>query len=167
MGTVAGRGGQETRARRPTRLERELARAPVWDVGDLDSADWGEAVQGRTLAEDLVAAIRAPEGAERTALLETLARHPLLVSPWVAVPEVRARVAELGGDSDGPRARRFAFPYLCRFALGRAWDEVSPQPGADVHDVARRLHPRAICSHREARPWADRAGNRDQNGSPP
>src|SRR5262245_22060834 len=123
-------GGERTQ-KRPTKLTRELARAPVWNVGqfgrDVEHVDaedatrgvatWGEAVSGHTVAEDLVAAMCLPkggrtrEGLDQAALLERLAREPLLVSPWVAVPKVRMAVAGLRVTPEGRRARDLVFPY--------------------------------------------------------
>jgi hypothetical protein len=171
MGRISG--GERTK-KRPTKLTRELARAPVWNLGQWGSdaehvraedatrgvAKWGEAVPDCPLAKDLVAAICLPkggrtrEGLDQAALLEKLARQPLLVSPWVAVPKVRMAVAGLRVTPEGRRARHLVFPHLCTFALRRAWDEVAPEPGAyldpdrdadhDVAAVARRLHTRAM-----------------------
>jgi hypothetical protein len=125
----------------------------VWDVGQWDTATWAEAVQERTLAEDLVDAIRArqgkpiPEGIESGALLEALARHPLIVTSWVAVPAVRMAVAGLRVTPEGRRARQHVFPHLRTYALRRALSEVAPKPDADydVYAVARRLHTRAMA----------------------
>jgi hypothetical protein len=122
----------------------------VWDLGEWDVADWGEAVPERTLGQDLVEAIhlpegsRTPEGRDLAALLEALARHPLLVAPWVAVPEVRQKVSELQHTAEGVLVRERGFPILCRYALRLAWDEVRPRPEMDVHVVAHELHTRAM-----------------------
>jgi hypothetical protein len=140
MGTVAGSG----RKRKRTKLDRELARAPVWNVGEWGAAVWGEAEHASTLAEDLLAAIRVPEGPARAALLEALARQPLLVTPWVAVPEVQRKVSALSRTPEGRRVQDVVVPILCRFVLRLAWDEVAPHPGADLHQVAGELHTRAM-----------------------
>jgi len=136
-----GTGRPKSRA-----LDRELARSPIWDVGQWNEARWwDEAAHSRTLAEDLIAAVRAPGRRELSAALVALAGHPLLVSPWVAVPEVRAMVAALGNSAAGRLVRRDVFPLLCRFALRLAWAEVSPQPAADLYATAGRLHTRAMA----------------------
>jgi hypothetical protein len=167
MKTVAGGGRQEKWARPRNRLHRELARAPVWDLGEWGSdaehveaedetrgvARWGEAVADRrALGEDLVDGIRTrqgkptPESGDRAALLEALARHPLFVSPWVADPEVRRKVSLFRHTSNGRIVLDVVVPILSRFAIRLAWDEVAvPLEDADPHRVATDLHARAMA----------------------
>jgi hypothetical protein len=108
----------------------------------------------RTLGADLVAAIGirqgkrklTPEGRTQAALLEALARHPLLVSPWVADPEVRRQVSLWRHTPDGRIVLDVVVPIICHFAIRLAWDEVTvPQEDADPHLVAAELHARAMA----------------------
>jgi hypothetical protein len=143
QGTTTRLTSRSRRIERP--LDKELARSPVWGVGQWNQARWGSAVSGPTIAQDLCRAIRTQESSERAVLLARLSREPLLVSPWVAVPAVRAQVAELGGTHAGRVVRRDIFPLLCQFALRLAWRDVAPEPGAAVTVVAARLHTRAMA----------------------
>jgi len=143
----------------------------VWNLGEWGSdekelegedatrgvARWAAAVSTRTLGQDLVDAIRLrqgrriSEGRDRAALLEALARHPLLVAPWVADPEVRRQVALWPHTPNGRIVLDVVVPILCRFALRLAWDEVavpldeSVPLGVAAHQVAAELHTRAMA----------------------
>src|SRR5262249_20598576 len=148
---VAGRRSTEKRTRRQSRLDRELARSPVWGLGEWNTAQWADAVSERTLGQDLVEAIhlpdgsRTPEGRDLAALLEALARHPLLVTPWVAEPEVRRQVSLWRHTPNGRVVLDVVVPILCRFALRLAWHEVAPTAAADPHQVAADLHTRSMA----------------------
>jgi len=168
MGKVAGDGQKEKPARPRSRLDRELARSPVWNLGEWGTdaehveaedeaqgvARWGEAAENHTLGRDLVDAIGirqgkrklTPEGRSQAALLEALARHPLLVSPWVADPEVRRQVSLWRHTPSGHIVLDVVVPIVRRFAIRLAWDEVTvPLEDADPHQIAAELRARAMA----------------------
>jgi hypothetical protein len=97
-----------------------------------------------TLARTLRAAIRAPSGTDLADLIARLSRERLLVTPWMAEPELRSRVAALRWTPDGLVVREQVFPMLCLFALRLAWDEVAPRPEMDLYRVAHDLHSHAM-----------------------
>jgi hypothetical protein len=150
----------------------------VWDLGEWGTdegreqaedeargvARWGDELPDRTpdyrtLGQDLVDAIRIRQGKRTPAdrnqavLLEALARDPLLVSPWVADPEVRQKVSLFHHTPNGRVVLEVVVPILCRFALRLAWDEVVvPLDGNEkvpfavvVHQLAAELRTRAMA----------------------
>jgi hypothetical protein len=135
--TVAGR---EDEARgRQTALDRELGKGAAWDLGEWDTGEWASPL----LDYLLLAAIQAPKRPEQAELLEKLSWQPLLVARWVAVPKVRRKVTALGHTPEGRIVLDVVVPILCHFALRLAWDDLAPQPQANLHQLAHALHTRA------------------------
>src|SRR5262245_12703503 len=121
--------------RKPARgkFRQALARAPVWDLGVWDTAEW---TADTTLAEMVLGVIHAPDESVRAARLEALACQPLFVSMPRAVPAVRAVLAELRRTPQGRLVYRAAYPRFCRYAVRLAWADVSEEGAADAERVA-------------------------------
>jgi hypothetical protein len=133
------------KARKPKRLSSDLGSVAQLDVGLLDVMALNKPGEPGTLAGDLLTAVRA-SGADQAAALDALARHRLLVTPWVAVPEVGKKVAKLRHTAVGRSVLEEGFPILCRYALRLAWDDVAHEVAQeDLHALAGSLHTRTMA----------------------
>jgi hypothetical protein len=103
------------------KFREAIARAPVFGLGQWDTAEW---TADPTLAKTVLAVLQAPDETTREPLLEALARDPLFVTVPVASPEVRAVLAELDRTPEGPVIRREWFPQFYLWAVRVACTEV-------------------------------------------
>jgi hypothetical protein len=120
------------------KFRQAVARAPVFGLGQWDTAEW---TADTTLAEMLLAVMHAPDESVRAARLEALASQRLFVSMPRKSPRVRAVLAALCRTPEGQLVYREAYPRFCLYAVRLAWRDV--QSDRDAPDAVLAAHFRA------------------------